>query len=513
MQGRKQYQEKLFFDFRLSDRVPEDNFYRRLDRCLDLSFLYQATAEYYGKEGNASLDPVVFFKLLLTGYLENLQSDRQIIENARLRLDILLFIGYGLDEELPWHSTLSRTRQLYGEEVFQQLFGQVLGLCVGKGMVAGKRQAIDSVLVKANASLDSLVHKEILEDAAAYVATLEQAAKEEAGWKEARVVKLPSGKKSNRTRCSTTDPDARIATKPGKPRQMNYLGQVSVDTAHHVITNIEAHQADRRDSECLEQVLRHTVENLSAHGLEVAEVLADANYSSADALKAAEQRQIVAYIPNCGQYKSHREGFTYEQEGDYYQCRQGAKLVFRRVRSIRGGTGQMRNYTASAKDCQNCPFRSGCVGKGSYKTLSHTVDKALFDKMQERMQTGHARRLRRQRKSTVEPVIGSLSQHMGLGRAHSRGLAQANKVMLSAAIAYNLKKYLKWIGKKPSVAIALPKAKEKVQQSMQQVLLRSGLDRKIGLCQVLSRQRQPNRGNSRKSAPARALPFFTQTSC
>lgn len=132
MQGKKQRIEKLFLSFRLSQRVPADNFYHRLTHEPDLHFLYKETAQYYGSERQASIDPVVFFKLILVGYLENLNSDRRIIEHAKLRLDILYFIGYDLDEELPWHSTLSRTRQLYGEETFRSLFKKVLSLCVRK---------------------------------------------------------------------------------------------------------------------------------------------------------------------------------------------------------------------------------------------------------------------------------------------------------------------------------------------------------------------------------------------
>ena len=79
MQGKKQYQEKLFVNFQLSERVPEDNFYRRLITIIDFSFLYNQTAKYYGTEGQKSIDPVVFMKLMLVGYLENLNSDRRII--------------------------------------------------------------------------------------------------------------------------------------------------------------------------------------------------------------------------------------------------------------------------------------------------------------------------------------------------------------------------------------------------------------------------------------------------
>ena len=93
MQGKKKYQEKLFVSFQLSDHVPVDNFYRRLKEVLDFSFLYQSTSEYYGTEGQKSIDPVVFMKLMLVGYFENITSDRKIVAISRLRLDILYFIN------------------------------------------------------------------------------------------------------------------------------------------------------------------------------------------------------------------------------------------------------------------------------------------------------------------------------------------------------------------------------------------------------------------------------------
>src|SRR5215204_5998831 len=107
MQGKKHYQEKLFTQFSLSGRVPEHNFYRRLKEVLDLRWLYKRTKKYYGTEGQKSIDAVVFFKLILIGYLENLGSDRRIIQTAQMRLDMLYFLGYDIDEELPWHSTVT----------------------------------------------------------------------------------------------------------------------------------------------------------------------------------------------------------------------------------------------------------------------------------------------------------------------------------------------------------------------------------------------------------------------
>ena len=262
MQGKKKYTPKIFYQLSLDALVPEDNFYRKLRAELSLDFLYKATRNYYGKEGQASIDPVVFFKVLLVGYLNNINSDRALLRYCSNSLDVRLFLGYDLDEELPWHSTLSRTRQLFGEELFLEIFRKVLSLCVEKGMVRGKRQAVDSAFIKANASMDSLVEKEVLEDASAFVDELEENSEfkttstrkklveQHHAWKEKEYKGMPGNNKSerkdedgntirpkylsNHTHYSPTDPDAKISTKPGKPRQLNYSGQLAVDDAHHV---------------------------------------------------------------------------------------------------------------------------------------------------------------------------------------------------------------------------------------------------------------------------------------
>ncbi len=91
MQGKRKYQEKLFSQFQLSERVPKNNFYRKLNEVLDLRFLYAKTKPYYGSSGQKSLDPLVFFKLCLVGYFENIISDRALINHSSMRLDILFF--------------------------------------------------------------------------------------------------------------------------------------------------------------------------------------------------------------------------------------------------------------------------------------------------------------------------------------------------------------------------------------------------------------------------------------
>ncbi|HEY0666746.1 MAG TPA: IS1182 family transposase [Sphingobacteriaceae bacterium] len=457
MQGKKTYQEKLFVTFQLSNHVPIDNFYRRLAERLDFRFLYKSTAEYYGSEGQKSLDPVVFMKLMLIGYLENINSDRKIIEVARLRLDILYFIGYDIDEELPWHSTLSRTRQLYGEHIFTDLFKRVLKECVHLGMISGRRQAIDGFFVKANASLDSLVEKEIMEDADLYSKELKDNTEEKSEAKATTIKELapeskepysdlkPKKNPSNDTHYSPSDPDARMSVKPGKATALNYLGQVSVDTASHMITHIQAFTADKRDSECLSTVLLKTKNNLRENELQLEEIIADKGYSSADALKALEANKITGYIPNRGQFNYERKGFTYHAKGDYYECIHGVKVSYMGTYLVAGYW--MKQYMTGGKNCTQCPIKGECFAykaKQKRVIIKETVEKPYYDRMHVRMQTRKARRLMKLRQSTVGPVIGTLVNYLGIKKVNAKGLNQANKCLTLAAVAYNLKKMLKY---------------------------------------------------------------------
>lgn len=469
--------------------MPADNFYRRLSQSLDLHFLYSATSCYYGSEGQESIDPVVFFKMLLVGYLNNINSDRKLISFCSNCLDVRLFLKYDLDEGLPWHSTISRTRQVYGEEVFLRLFREVLRHCVEKGMVRGKRQAVDSAFVKANASMDSLLEKEVVEDASAYVDELDEGSEFKVTtarkklverhhkWKEEEYRGMPGHVDdpkqvddqgntirpkylSNHTHYSPTDPDAKISTKPGKARQLNYCGQLAVDDAHHVITGACASTAGSRDSENLPEILDQTLENLAGVSMKIDQVTADAGYSSGKALRYCEEKSIDAYIPNFGQYKPEREGFSYHADQDEYRCEKSggnsAILTFKGIKTDSKGY-QKKSYRSSETVCGSCPLRVQCCGKATkFKKLEESIDKPYYDRMHHKLtqNPSYSKRISKIRSRTVEPVLGTLVNFLNMRRINSRGMAQANKHVMMAALTYNLKKYLNFHRKKVQIGVA-----------------------------------------------------------
>ncbi|MFC6999416.1 IS1182 family transposase [Rufibacter roseus] len=492
MQGRKQFEDERELRFSLSAHVPEHNFYRRLKERLDLSFLYELTASCYGRCGQQSIDPVVFFKLCLVGYLENIASDRKLIEHCGLRLDLLYFLGYQLDEPLPWHSTVSRTRQLLPEPLFEEVFTRVLSLCAEAGMVAGHTQAVDSALIKANASMDSLELKVPRHTLDAHLAQVRAISR---GDRKARVNKATPQQRSvsasadelreirarnrkwsleqdlrpgahnkgskytsNKTHYSPVDPDARIAVKPGKARKLCYLAQLSVDTSHHTITHVQADLADRKDNQCLPRLLEVLTQRLKQVNLSCSHILTDAGYSSGENYALLEQESITAFIPPHGTYKGGPEGFSYDKKEDCWVCPQGKRATFRKVKVEPKNNIKKKIYFITRRDCKGCPLRESCIGRSHEKKVEITYYREEYERAIARLKSRYGRRMKGLRQATVEPVLGTLINFMGLRKINTRGIKQARKVMLLAAAAYNLKKLLLYKPRKSqTAAMALPR--------------------------------------------------------
>ena len=168
-------------------------------------------------------------------------------------------------------------------------------------------------------------------------------------------------------------------------------------------------------------------------------------------------RECSAF-PNFGQYKPEREGFEFvkgrTEEEDYYRCVKkegnGALLPFKKILTDTKGY-RKRSFRSSEKACRDCPLRLECCGKTTkFKKIEVSIHKPLYDEMHEKLSRdrNYTRFLVKRRSSTVEPVLGTLINFLGMRRVNTRGMKNANKHVLMAALAYNLKKYLKFKGQK-----------------------------------------------------------------
>lgn len=414
------------------------------------------------------MDPVVFFKICLVGYFNNIVSDRALIRFCNDSLSARWFIGYDIDQPLPVHSTLSRTRTLFGEDVYENVFTTVLSLCVDAGLVHGTRQVVDSALVKANAHIDSMKRKQILEDASEYCRQVNQENIDEEPQAKPPLppsspavepVALPPGNKNtkgktrpnNDTHQCSSDPDARMAVKPNKPKDMYYHGQVCVDSQHGVVTAAMGDYGSRKDPQSFPELLAKARENLANFDRQIKEVLADGGYTTGNNISLCEQAGITAYMPNPSNYTPVRPGFTYNEQEDRYECSQGEYLLYRSTET--SGNRETRIYRTSAKQCKNCPMKAQCItSKVNYKQLKHSEGKQWYDLMDKRLRTSYGRQMVRKRKAIVEPALGNLLHHNGMKKVYARGIQAANKHVMLASISMNLKKWLKH-------SIKYPKAK------------------------------------------------------
>jgi Transposase DDE domain len=129
-----------------------------------------------------------------------------------------------------------------------------------------------------------------------------------------------------------------------------------------------------------------------------------------------------------------------------------AILPFKKMAKSHDGS-TMKVFRSSNKYCKTCPLRAACIGKSDFKAITESTDKPFYDEMHERLKTRKAKRLKKLRSSTVEPVLGTLINFRGMKRIWTRGIKNANKFMIGAAIAYNLKKWMNYRAKKVKVVV------------------------------------------------------------
>ena len=225
------------------------------------------------------------------------------------------------------------------------------------------------------------------------------------------------------------------------------MSQLSVDTAHHVITDIKAYHADKKDNQYLQDIAKRLKTRLHHQGLLWRNCVADTGYSSGENYAFLEAEGLESFIPPHGTYKGGPEGFTYNKEHDHWICSQNKIIPFTKVFYEGHNNNKKKEYRASKSVCIDCPIRSACLKKSQEKRITITFYKEEYERNNKRVNSKRGRYMKGKRQSTVEPVFGTLTQYMGLRKINTIGIKQANKVMHMAAIAYNLKKYLRFITK------------------------------------------------------------------
>jgi transposase len=282
----------------LDDLVPADDDLRRIEALVDWGHVRETARPFYrsGGAGRRGIDPAVLVKLALVLAWRGLPSMRETLRAARTDMSIRRFLGFGLTERLPDHSTFShaQTKRFAASSVFEQLVTAVQRHCTDAGLVGGRRLLIDGTHIEADAALKSLRAElepidgdgEIVRDGSAGPRPALELAEPRSGPTPKRVA-------SNTTAVSQTDPDAKLRHKPGHRKHLVHRGQVAVDPKARVIVAVQAEPATGSEADCLTDIV--TRARFAGHT--VAELAADSGYASEISYATLDNLKATALIP------------------------------------------------------------------------------------------------------------------------------------------------------------------------------------------------------------------------
>jgi transposase len=459
MQGKREFEGKLFCDIDLMEVIGEDHLLVRLNDALDLDWIRGATKDYYSHTGRPSVDPVSLVKMMLIGYLYGIPSERRLAEEVRLNIAYRWFSGYNLDEDTPNHSVFSKARTRFGRDLFLLVFKDVLSRCIAAGLVKGDAILVDCTLIDADASMKSLVEVELSPEEYWRKLDEEEKTKSNRGRKPGsddgrelgkhfKGEKADPEKMGKRTtkksasylnRKSATDPDATVYYQSARGASLAYKVHVAADTSG-IITAVTATPSAVHETSNLPELLERHQESLPLPPA----IAADSKYGSDESLTfLQEEKGMKTAIPLPGDFKKGkrfpRGRFTYNEDEDTYTCPAGKTLE----RKSKDGKRKIVIYLGKQEDCSSCEFRHECISKtASARHLARPYVEVRI-KAEEFRASRKGREIILARKTVIEGLFGEAKRCHGLRRAKQRGVEKVEIQALLTATALNIKRLLK----------------------------------------------------------------------
>jgi transposase len=359
--GKRQHrerQEDLWVAHTQLATAPGHPFYERLNAVLDAEgfdrFVEELCAKFYAPQfGRPSLTPGIYFRSLLIGYFEGIGAERGIAWRMADSLGLRRFVGIALDEDTPDHSTISRTRRLIDLDTHAAVFAWVLEVLARRGLIVGRRVAIDATTLEANAAMRSIVRRDTGASYNDFLTGLAQASGIETPTREdlARLDRKRKKRTSNKEWKSPVDEDARVAKMKDGRTHLAHKAEHAVDLDSGAVVAVTLQAADLGDTTTMDATLIEAgmavaelvVEQAGSHSEEskinirgIEELVADKGYLSGAVLKRVKSYGVRSYIPEKRQKgKRHWQGKIEEQQAVYENRRRvqgdyGKRLLRRR---------------------------------------------------------------------------------------------------------------------------------------------------------------------------------------
>ena len=417
--GQQSGEGELFsYAINLEKRVRSDHPLRRVAAMIDFKFVREEVAHCYGSKGNVSVDPEVIMKMMFLLFFDDVASERELMKIIAERLDYLWFLGYGLEDEIPDHSVLSKARARWGQEVFESLFVRTIAQCVETGLVDGKKLHVDSSLIEADASRESVIKgpPELIEALKrAYQATESKLGE--------GVTTPESYQAVNDRMMSVTDPDAAMVSRGRNDSRPRYHHHRAIDDTKGVVTAVETTPGSVTENRKLLDLIEQHETNT---GSKVEKVVGDHKYGTQDNFIACQQRGITTHLGDASKGQDHHRAtgifpesaFVYDATKDLFRCPAGEILRPRRVHPVR----HTMEYKARAGACAGCALRPQCTRAKFGRTLHRHKNQALLDVAKTQAHSRAARADRKRRQQLMEQSFADATNNHHFKRARWRRL-------------------------------------------------------------------------------------------
>lgn len=445
MMGRKaEVQNKLFYEaINLDRRIRKDHILRKISQLIDFDFTYKEVQETYGNNGNVSVPPPVILKMMLLLVLYNVRSEREMMDTIPERLDWLWFLGYDLDDDIPNHSVLSKARNRWGVDAFKSFFERIVWQCVEAGLVDGSKLFMDSSMVKAYASNNSVVNTTKLQR---YLNKSYRVLEERLEEEKASSPKENTSKDGvvNKKHISTTDPDASVVRRGHGRSKLQYQVHRGVDEKKEVITATEVTPGEVHESHCMDSLIDKHHENT---GKRASTIVADSKYGTINNYLSCFDRGIDSHFQSLestgrgtGRQKGifSKEDFVFNPDCNTFTCPAGNTLTHRKLIKKRNHY----EYICPKGICNGCHLKAQCTRSKTGRTLKRHIRQDELDCMLNQSNSNQSKKDIKKRQHFMERSFARAERY-GFKRARWRRLWRVQIQEYLTATIQNIKTLVK----------------------------------------------------------------------
>ncbi|MEB6342397.1 IS1182 family transposase [Mammaliicoccus sciuri] len=434
----------------VSELVPKDHLLRKVDKVLDLNFVYELVEDKCCLDnGRPSIDPVILVKILLIQRLFGIKSMRQTIKEIETNVAYRWYLGFSFLDKVPHYGTFSKnyTRRFHDTDLFEQIFERILQIAIKNNLIDHSTLFIDSTHIKANANKNKYINRVVKKDTLHFQEELNNEINQQRLAQGKKPIKNKKKEEYKNKKVSTTDQEAGYYVKGEREKQFAYSLHSCVDKNGFIIDQ-HVTPGNVHDS----TQLKPMVERLEAKNMLPITLAVDSGYKTPFNAHYLLEKSIVPAMPYTrpkgkpGIFKSKE--FIYDEYYDSYICPNDEFLTFKRTMP----TGH-RLYKSDPTICKTCPLLNECTENRNYtREIRRHVWQDDLDIIEDLRFIDTIKKAYKLRSQTVERRFGDAKEQHGMRWTRYRGIKKVSMDTTLICAAMNLKKLAMWLVKEPQIA-------------------------------------------------------------